>query len=441
MQMIRQFKRIAATVCPLTGTARHAVSAGCSGATIPPDARAGTLQLDVPGGFKQPHAVQGRAPRSARVSLNYSPERRARSDAPYHPSQGFNAPRTSRRARSLEAPWPLAFQPCLAALALLLVVVTARAATISEDFSSDPLVRGWRIFGDASLFHWNPTNQNLEVTWDSSRTNSYFYLPLGTIVSKADDFSIRFDLRMHDIAIGTTASKPDTFEIAVGLLNSVNATKTNYFRGTGVNGTYGVRNTVEFDYFPPTALIEPTFAPTVISSNNAITFSDNRLEMTTDDLFRITMTFTASNQMLRTSLTRNGLPFGSPPNNTLRDLPLAAQPDFRVNWLGIINYSDALQFGSTQYWGSILAHGIVDNFALTVPDPPVSNLAGAQSNSTFRVTFATSTNWWYALERSVDLATWSVVSPTNRGNGMLLSWQDSNAPMVGAFYRVKALRP
>jgi hypothetical protein len=35
----------------------------------------------------------------------------------------------------------------------------------------------WRQFGDGSLFQWNATNQHLEVTWDSSRTNSLFYRP------------------------------------------------------------------------------------------------------------------------------------------------------------------------------------------------------------------------------------------------------------------------
>jgi hypothetical protein len=83
----------------------------------------------------------------------------------------------------------------------------------------------------------------------------------------------------------------------------------------------------------------------------------------------------------------------------------------------------------------------VDNFVANVPDPPVSNLAGAKSNSTFRTTFGTRTNWIYAVERSADLVAWSVVSPTNTGTGATISWQDTNAPADGAFYRVKALRP
>src|SRR5882762_8859887 len=129
-------------------------------------------------------------------------------------------------------------------------------AIISQDFASDPASGGWRSQGDTSLFRWNSTNQNVEVTWDSSRTNGFFYLPLGTILTKSDDFSFSFDIRLKDIRTGISAGKTDTFEIAIGLLNSRTVTNVNYFRGAGVSAAYGVRNLVEFDYFPQAGLIE-----------------------------------------------------------------------------------------------------------------------------------------------------------------------------------------
>lgn len=49
---------------------------------------------------------------------------------------------------------------CLACASL------AGAATFTEDFSNNPAANGWRVFGDPNLFHWNATNENLEVTWD-----------------------------------------------------------------------------------------------------------------------------------------------------------------------------------------------------------------------------------------------------------------------------------
>ncbi len=317
----------------------------------------------------------------------------------------------------------------------------ACAAVISEDFSSDPRLRSWKAFGDTNLFRWNLTNQNLEVTWDSSKTNSFFHLPLGTIVSSNDDFSLAFDLRLQDVAVGTSSNKPDTFEIAIGFVNSNNATNPNSFRGVGVNSTYGVRNAIEFDYFPATGVIDATFAPTVLASNNAIKFSDNHpLEMTTNDLFRISMAYTASNRLLKTTVTRNGSPYGLPPGNTIKDLSFAGHPDYRVDRLAILSYSDALQYGSTQYWGSILAHGVVDNFAVTVPEPPVSNLTGTRSNSTWRAIFTSKTNWNYVLERSPDFANWNLVSPANSGSGGVIWLEDTNAPIAGAFYRVNARR-
>src|SRR5882672_10767691 len=110
-------------------------------------------------------------------------------------------------------------KPRSAIFLFMAVACSTHAAAISETFSTDPLARGWKIFGDTNLFRWNAMNQNLEVTWDSSHTNSFFRLPLGTIVSSNDDFSISFDLRVRDIAIGASSNKPDTFQIALGFVN------------------------------------------------------------------------------------------------------------------------------------------------------------------------------------------------------------------------------
>jgi hypothetical protein len=319
---------------------------------------------------------------------------------------------------------------------LLAAACFVHAAVITEDFSSNPQARGWKTLGDTNLFHWNAANQNLEVAWDSSRTNSFFHLPLRTLVSTSDQFSIAFDLRMSDIAIGTSSNKPYTFQLALGFVNSISATNPNAFRGAGQSATYGVRNTVEFDYFPDSGF-GATFAPTVISTNNRVAFSDNHpLVLTTGDLFRITMSY--SNLLLRTHVMRNGMPYGLPPTNSIKSLSLSAYPDFRVDSLAIINWSDAVQAGSPQYWGSILAHGVLDNFVVTVPDPPVSNFAGARSNLVWQATFATKTNWFYALERTLDFETWVTASPTNSGTGSTVSLEDTSSPADGATYRVRA---
>ena len=95
--------------------------------------------------------------------------------------------------------------------ALLGVFVTltrlAPAATITEDFSSNPAERGWAVAGADPLFHWNAANQDLDVTWDSSQPNTVFHRSLGTVLSRSDDFSLAFDLRLGDAGIGANTNK------------------------------------------------------------------------------------------------------------------------------------------------------------------------------------------------------------------------------------------
>ena len=329
----------------------------------------------------------------------------------------------------------------LACIVLLAAAASAMGA-ISEDFATNPLGRGWKTQGDDSLFHWNSTNQNLEVTWDSSHTNSFFYIPLQTILTKSENFSVSFDLRLKDVRTGISSGKMDTFEIAVGLLNSRTITNVNYFRGTGVSAASGVRNLVEFDYFPQAGVIEATFATTVVSTNNRFGYAHNfPLEMTAGNLFRITLAYTASNQTLRTSATRNGAAFGLGPSNTLEDLVVTGLPDFRVDAFGVSSYSDAVQTGPPEYWGSVLAHGVVDNVEVSTPPSPLDHLVIAVSNSLIQLRFDSRTNWSYTLQQSVDAKTWSDSGSTVFGTGSTMILTATNAPPDHAFYRVRMERP
>jgi len=315
------------------------------------------------------------------------------------------------------------------------------AAAFQETFATDPATRGWQTFGDPSLFHWNAAEQNLEVTWDSSHTNSFFGVPLGVIVTKSDDFRFSFDLRLSEIRAGSTPGKSNEFEIALGLLNYASATNANAFRGAGQSPTYGVRNLVEFDYFPDAGFGD-TFATTMVSTNNRIFPVHNfPLAMTTGDTFRITLSYTAGDQLLRTTATKNGVAFGLPPNNSLGDLSFSGKPDFRVDSFAVISYSDAIQTGPPAYHGSILARGTVDNVEILVPKLPVSNLRLRLLDSRWRVEFTSVTNWIYTLERSTDLSGWLPAAAVSNGNGATLDLADTNAPAANAFYRIRAERP
>src|SRR5712691_9004328 len=91
--------------------------------------------------------------------------------------------------------------------AALLFAHASVAKTVSQNFAADPLQNGWQEFGNTNLFHWNSTNQNLEVTWDSRESNSFFYVPLGTSLTRNDDFTLEFDLLIDDIVSGIEPGK------------------------------------------------------------------------------------------------------------------------------------------------------------------------------------------------------------------------------------------
>jgi hypothetical protein len=312
----------------------------------------------------------------------------------------------------------------------LLGVWSGNAAVFTEDFTSPPGARGWRTFGDGSLFSWNPTDQTLEVTWDSARPNSYFFRPLGTILGKSDEFAFQFELRLHSIQPGANPAKPSTFEIAVGLFRLDSATHPGFSRGTGRDSP----NLVEWDYFPSADIIEATVSPVLVSTNSQfIPGFSFPLEMPVDDLFRVALRYTASNQTLVTTMTRNGALFG--PIQNVR-LP-ASFTDFRVDAFSISSYNDA---GDEA--GSILARGVIDNVVVTTPAPPLEPLAIRISNGLARVQFAGRTNWSYTLQRSADLTNFTSVQTVSTPASTNVVLEDAFATGVtNRFYRVRADRP
>jgi hypothetical protein len=324
------------------------------------------------------------------------------------------------------------------ALAGLSLVSASRAVTLIEDFSTNPQPKGWQVFGDANLFHWDATDQNMQVTWDSSRSNSYFCLPLGTTLAKDSDFTLAFDLQLSDFAAGVNPDKPNPFQVSIALINPAKATQPGYARGTGTDSP----DLVEFAFFPDPGGVW-TFGPSItpvlvdsIGSNPSVNWAYGfaGLSLTTNDLFHILMTYTASNQTLHTTITNNGEAFCS-----VYDAHLGAGfQDFQVSHVAICSYSDAIQV--PDYAGSILAHGTVDNFVVTMP-PPVTSISGGPGPNGWQVAFHSRSDWNYTLERAADLQSWTNICPAVSGNGTKMSLWDANPPADKAFYRVSASRP
>jgi hypothetical protein len=302
------------------------------------------------------------------------------------------------------------------------------AATFEERFAADPASAGWKTFGNTSLFHWNPEAESLDVRWDSTQPNSYFYRPLGTVLGKDDDVALSFDLRLSELAVGITPDKPFTFELAVALLNFKDATSAGFMRGTGRQSP----NIIELDYFPDSGF-GATMSPAIVSSNNVFAASFTfPLALTLEDQFHIELRYEAAARTLTTTLQRNGEPFGP-----VKPLILPSNfTDYRIDTLAIASYSDS---GAD---GSLLASGSIDNVIVTTPAPPKSEIGLAFKDDQWLVQVVSQTQWVYSLERSESLGAWRRVSAATPGTGGELELVDSTSgESAEAFYRVRLERP
>jgi hypothetical protein len=307
----------------------------------------------------------------------------------------------------------------------LVAVSVCEAATVTEDFSADPLQNGWQIFGDTNLFQWDSTNQNLDVTWDSSQTNSYFYKPLGTILAKSDDFSLSFDLQLNDIAWSGSA------ELSVGLFRFSDATNSVFSRPAA-----NTPNLFEFDYFPDNGVGPPAVVATLTDTNvnpsdkKDFYFVYDNQPLNTGMIYHVVLTHAAGQTNISGQIFADGQLYTSLPN--IFHGPIA---DFRIDTVSVNSYNNS--------GNSLLAHGMVDNFVIALPPPPVQNFSSILTNGIWQAQFISQSNWLYTLQRSTDLQSWSDVSAATliSGNGTNLFLPDNNPPPDKSFYRVRADRP
>jgi len=310
----------------------------------------------------------------------------------------------------------------------------AATTTINEDFSSNPQEKGWRIFGDTNLFQWDATNHNLRVTWDSSQGNSYFYEPLGTILTREDDLSVAFDLRLADIGAGPDTNKATSFPIAIGFLNLDLAAGTNFVRGTGS----GSPDIAEVAYFWDSGF-GATLWPTFVDANSNFNYNSSSdyaiFALAAGDGYHLVMNYTASNQTAVLTATN----FAKTSGVQITQFVNTNFADYRLGSFSISSYSDAGQ--DPRYAGSVLAHGTVGNLLVTVPAPPVENVVGSLSNGVWQVQFTGQAQWLYTLEQTMDFQSWSRASSTVKGSATKTVLVATNAPATRAYYRVRAERP
>ncbi|MGV3774279.1 MAG: hypothetical protein ACO1QB_15360 [Verrucomicrobiales bacterium] len=321
---------------------------------------------------------------------------------------------------------------------LPLTVVLAEGATVIQwDFQTSP--NEWSSWGKSELFHWDSEEGNLQVTWDSSKTNSYYSVPLPRNLTIKDSFGCEFDLKLNEIS--SNPEKPYTFQIAVGFFHFQSSARSEFFRGTGLDATHGPRNLLEFNYFPAAGLIESTVAPTLVSKDNHVYFSDNHpLELYQGETYTFRMSYDAASRTLQSWIWQNGLPYGPAADGKLRTITLPARfTDFSLDRFGVSSYSDAEQ--TPPFAGSILAHGEIDNVKLTLPSVPQPRLEITSEGSAISITLPTLPGYVYYLESSDNLTDWELVGELIEGDGSSHIYKTSSSGGPIKFYRARLAVP
>jgi hypothetical protein len=303
-----------------------------------------------------------------------------------------------------------------------------------ENFDSDPTLNGWEYFGETNLLRWDSTNRNLEMSWDSSKPNSYLRIPFGTVITSEDDFSFSVELLLKDITAAARPGLPGTFQIAFGFQNRADADKEPFIRGTGADSP----NLVEFNYFPDSGF-GATVWPAMIPTNGIMNYSGNGdfsiFTLPLETWMKVGMVYTASNHTVTLTITTNRVVVGQ-----VVDAPLVdVQRGFRLDAFAIASYSERGQ--NPGYPGSVLAHGIIDNIEITTPPYPVSSMDGKMVSSEWVQEFYSVRGWRYRLEASEDLATWTEVGAEAEGTGGQMTLRAENEGGARLrFFRVKAIR-
>lgn len=305
----------------------------------------------------------------------------------------------------------------------LLALSSARAQTLAENFTNDPSQNGWVAVGDTTLFHWDSTNDVMDVTWDSSRPNSFFCHPLGTTLCIADSFTVSFDIQLDDIEWSNYPA------LAVGLLNFSEATNSAFSRSAVTTP-----NLFEYDYYPDDGLgqanVAATLADMTVSATNDhdFYFIFDYLPMNPATTYRITLTHTAGEPSLTATMSVGGTIYTKMPYTFSGPIS-----DFRLDTVSINSYEDD--------FNPLLAHGTVGNFVITLPAFGRNPIITSLGNGIPQLEFGTYTNWTYTLERSTNLVSWDNVSASMPGTGEVFELSDTNAPFARSYYRVAASRP
>lgn len=313
------------------------------------------------------------------------------------------------------------------------LLLPLQGGTVEETFETDPFPRGWRLLGEGAPAVWDADSGRVRFEWDSSKPNAFFARPLGVELRRSDDFEFGFDLELTTHAVGTTASKPGTFPIAVGLIRMEEAVEGTFLRGTGTS----TPDLVEWAWFGADATISASISPVMTSTNRPPrwAFRDSYVELTTGHVYQVEARYTATDSTLRFTLRVDG-----EPGPDIRPVVLPSTfTDFRVDAISFTSYSDAGQ--DPRYAGSVKATAWVDAVRWVTPDVPRPQLQLMVGSDPKQLQCLTQVGWFYQLEASTDLMTWGPVDVPVAGTGGAVVFTDlREALFLNQFYRVKVVR-
>lgn len=316
---------------------------------------------------------------------------------------------------------------------LLVVGLPVGAEVIREDFATDPALGAWRVHGDAAHFDWNTETGDLVVTWDSRRPNASFYLPLPTVLTRADSFRFRCRLVLDAIA---TESPESTFQIALGLVRQADAQAADFFRGAGIHPLWGPRNLVEFDYFPASASIAPTLSAIAVASHNTrwATLDLFPFELRPGTPYDLEVRHDAIAARLHLAVGEAGTPLAQ------GSVALSAGfGDFRLDAFAVTSYSGDHQ--PAGYGGQVLALGRIDDLEIEFPSPPRVRLEARRVGNDILVALPTVTGWIPILERRRETSDWIPLDEPPAPSEGGWEFRDSASPHAAALYRIRWERP
>ena len=261
-----------------------------------------------------------------------------------------------------------------------------------ETFDSDPLTKGWSVHGDKSLFEWDEDSESLRVKWDTERPSSFFYKPLGRVLTESNSFAFTFQITLDSVKAGYLEGKPYTFQVALGLLNISSAIDKNFNRGTGSDSP----NLVEWDYFPDTgfgATVSPAVASDKSEFSAGFTFP---AELLIGKTYSIKLIYNSEERVLKTEMLEDGKSW-----ENIQTVEISSDfIGFFVDTFSISNFS------AKDSESSLLAIGIVDEVALVTSDT-LPKLFGVKING----------SQWEAKSFLIEPEIWKVESSND-----VLNW-------------------